>query len=117
MGLDTGVRGWLLWPGVTLMLVDSIVTLCLSVPWASLVPCAKNETKFSHLEPAAGAESRNGSVCSSPIADTEAVASSNGSSDEPSLADIDAALEQVRPAMPAPNLQLMPAPRFLRLGV
>ena len=117
MGLDTGVRGWLLWPGVTLMLVDSIVTLCLSVPWASLVPCAKNETKFSHLEPAAGAESRNGPVCSSPIADTEAVASSNGSSDEPSLADIDTALEQVRFAMPAPNLQLMPALRFLRLGV
>lgn len=92
MGLDKGVRGWLLWPGVTLMLVDSIVTLCLSVPWSSLVPCViSREPRFSHLELVSESERRAVSLCACASAEATALSAS----DEPSLADIDASLEQV----------------------
>lgn len=47
-----GVRGWILWPGVTLMVVDAITSLILIVPWKStmlsmldLVPAARS-TRF-----------------------------------------------------------------------
>ena len=36
------VRGWLLWPGVTLMFVDSIVNLIISVSWTSVCVMPEN---------------------------------------------------------------------------
>lgn len=99
MGLDTGVRGWLLWPGVTLMLVDSIVTLCLSVPWSSMMPCIKSrEPRFLHLEHAGpDGHSDHVSASRSSAADVESAQSSATAAEEPSFADIDSLLEQVRP--------------------
>jgi uncharacterized oligopeptide transporter (OPT) family protein len=98
MGLDTGVRGWLLWPGVTLMLVDSIVTLCLSVPWASVIPCIKQkEPRFSHLQSTIGAGRQHDAASTSQLpASTEGVSDTMlPAAAEASAADIDASLEQV----------------------
>lgn len=109
MGLDTGVRGWLLWPGVTLMLVDSIVTLCLSVPWASLFLCIRRKgPRFSHLKSTSASEGQldTGSAAESASAPASASTAASEAVEEaenpnapsfvePSTAEIDALLEQV----------------------
>jgi hypothetical protein len=96
------VRGWLLWPGVTLMFVDSMVNLLITVSWKNLLPqsvmlkvCfwrtkAQREDRLSLLRESLVAEEKMNTPESEEVMNPAVEASNE------SLADIDAKLQQVQ---------------------
>jgi hypothetical protein len=100
------VRGWLLWPGVTLMFVDSMVNLLISVSWKSMLPqsvayklssfwrpTAQREDRLSLLRESLVAEHSESEHDTAAIVDSAAAAAAAISSE--TFADVDARLVHV----------------------